>query len=42
MTNLGFVDPSGGPFIQLGDHIGERKIVRIAAEGNIIFEVEGI
>ena len=42
MTNLGFVDPSGGPFIQLGDHIGERKIVRIAAEGNIIFEVEGM
>ena len=40
-TDLGFVDPSGGPFIQLGMSIEGRKIQRIRAEGEkILFEVE--
>lgn len=44
-TDLGFVDPSGGPFIELGMHIEGRKISRIRAEGDlnkpkILFEVE--
>jgi hypothetical protein len=46
MTNLGFVDPSGGPFMSVGGIIEGRKIVRISANGdldgipNILFEVE--
>jgi hypothetical protein len=46
MTNLGFVDPSGGPFIAVGMSIGGRTIKNISAEGdidgtpNILFEVE--
>ncbi len=46
MSDLGFVDPSGGPFIQLGARIDGRKIVRIRADGDldgtpsIMFEVE--
>lgn len=46
MSNLGFVDPSGGPFIQVGMEIEGRKIVNISAEGDldgtpeIVFEVE--
>lgn len=45
-TNLGFVDPSGGPFIQIGMVIESRKIRRIRADGDlngmpkILFEVE--
>ena len=40
-TDLGFVDPSGGPFIELGMRIEGRKINRIRAEGEkILFEVE--
>lgn len=40
-TDLGFVDPSGGPFIELGMNIEGRKINRIRAEGEkILFEVE--
>lgn len=40
-TDLGFVDPSGGPFIQLGMMIEGRKINRIRAEGEqLFFEVE--
>ena len=40
-TDLGFVDPSGGPFIELGMRIEGRKIQRIRAEGDyILFEVE--
>jgi hypothetical protein len=45
-SNLGFVDPSGGPFIQLGASIDGRKIKRISASGDfnkmptIMFEVE--
>jgi len=40
-TNLGFVDPSGGPFIELGMKIEGRKIVNISAVGdNIYFKVE--
>jgi hypothetical protein len=40
-NDLGFVDPSGGPFISLGYVIEGRKIVRIGAVGeDIFFEVE--
>ena len=40
-TDLGFVDPSGGPFIELGMKIEGRKIIRISAKGeHIFFEVE--
>jgi len=35
--NLGFVDPSGGPFISRGYLIEGRKVVRIAASGDKIF-----
>lgn len=39
--NLGFVDPSGGPFITAGYLIENRKVVRISAVGEkIYFEVE--
>jgi hypothetical protein len=46
MNDLGFVDPSGGPFIQVGAQIDGREIVRIRASGDldgapsILFEVE--
>ena len=42
-TDLGFVDPSGGPFIELGMKIEGRKITRIRADRDsekILFEVE--
>ena len=39
--NLGFVDPSGGPFIGLGYRIEGRKVVRIRSQGeHLLFEVE--
>jgi hypothetical protein len=39
--NLGFVDPSGGPFISKGYMIDGRKVIRIAASvDKIYFEVE--
>ena len=46
MNDLGFVDPSGGPFIAVGMNIEGRKITSISATGNldampyIIFEVD--
>lgn len=46
MSDLGFVDPSGGPFVAVGGSIEGRKIVRIGATGDldgrpeIVFEVE--
>lgn len=40
-SNLGFVDPSGGPFIGIGYRIEGRKVVRISIEGDTIyFDVE--
>ena len=40
-NDLGFVDPSGGPFIGLGSLIDGRKITRIRVENEkILFEVE--
>lgn len=41
-SDLGFVDPSGGPFIEVGMKIEGRKITKISAAGNddIYFEVE--
>ena len=42
-TDLGFVDPSGGPFIELGMKIEGRTINRIRTEGEkILFEVENV
>lgn len=34
MTDLGFVDPSGGPFISVGMKIEQREIVRISASND--------
>lgn len=40
-NDLGFVDPSGGPFIQLGYRIEGRPVKHIRADGDTIyFEVE--
>lgn len=45
-NDLGFVDPSGGPFISMGYMIEGRPVKRISAGGNldnsptILFEVE--
>jgi len=40
-SDLGFVDPSGGPFIAVGAEIEGRKINRIRAIGEqLFFEVE--
>jgi len=36
-SNLGFVDPSGGPFISVGYLIEGRKVVRISALGEKIY-----
>lgn len=42
MNDIGFVDPSGGPFISIGDIIEGRRVVRIRVDSGekIIFEVE--
>jgi hypothetical protein len=41
MTDLGFVDPSGGPFISIGHVIEGRKVNHISMINNkIIFKVE--
>ena len=34
MTDLGFVDPSGGPFISVGMKIEQREIVKISASND--------
>lgn len=40
-NDLGFVDPSGGPFIAPGYMIDGRRVKRISATGeDIFFEVE--
>lgn len=45
-NDLGFVDPSGGPFIGLGMEIEGRKIVHIGVDSDlgkpnrIVFQVE--
>ena len=40
-NDLGFVDPSGGPFISAGYEIEGRKVTRIHLNDNdILFEVE--
>lgn len=40
-NNLGFVDPSGGPFIGIGSMIEGRKVVRIrSSDDQLLFEVE--
>ncbi len=43
LSDLGFVDPSGGPFISLGHNIDGRRVSRIRAEGEqLFFEVENV
>jgi hypothetical protein len=38
--NLGFVDPAGGPFIELGMKIADRAIVRISVRNDqILFDL---
>ena len=37
MNNLGFVDPSGGPFISHGYEIEGRKVTNIASNSEGIF-----
>ncbi len=41
-SDLGFVDPSGGPFISVGSIIDGRKVTKISVVANddIYFEVE--
>ncbi len=40
-SDLGFVDPSGGPFISMGYKIEGRPVVKISsADGEIYFEVK--
>jgi len=36
-NDLGFVDPSGGPFISLGYKIEGKSVKRIRAEGESIY-----
>ena len=42
MSDVGYVDPSGGPFISLGSFVDGRRVVRIRVENGeqILFEVE--
>ena len=40
LNDLGFVDPSGGPFISVGMSIDGQKIIRISATDQILFEVD--
>jgi hypothetical protein len=41
LNDLGFVDPSGGPYIALGMNIEGRKVNRIRSEGEkLFFDVE--
>ena len=41
MNDLGFADPSGGPFIGIGSKIDGRNVVKISAVGEqVFFEVE--
>lgn len=37
-TNLGYVDPSGGPFISIGMKIEDREIINISADGNLDYD----
>lgn len=41
-NNLGFVDPSGGPFVSPGFDINGRKVktISVTDEGTILLEVE--
>lgn len=42
MSDIGYVDPSGGPFISIGDVIEGRRVTRIRVDSGeqILFEVE--
>jgi len=41
-NDLGFVDPSGGPFISVGSLLNGRKVtnIRIDADSSFIFELQ--
>ena len=40
INDLGFVDPSGGPFLAVGDQIEGRTITKISVDGErILFKV---
>lgn len=42
LTNLGFADPSGGPFIELGSKIKGHTVTRIRVENDeLLFDVAG-
>ncbi len=43
-SDLGFVDPSGGPFIEIGMKIDGRRVKKISVVANddIYFEVENV
>ena len=34
ISDVSYADPSGGPFIELGMTLGDRKIIKISASGN--------
>ena len=36
LLDLGFVDPSGGPFVSLGTEINGRKIAKISVYSEVI------
>jgi len=41
LDNLGFVDPSGGPYLEVGMTVEGRKIKKIwSNEGGIFFDLE--
>lgn len=37
LNDLGYVDPSGGPFISLGYQIEGRTVKHIRADGDVIY-----
>lgn len=42
MKDLGFIDPSGGPFISIGYEVEGRKVKRIYIDDGIKFEVNDV
>lgn len=42
MADLGFIDPSGGPFVEIGMPLGGRKITRISVGGSDLDNPERI
>lgn len=43
MSNLSFIDPPGGPMIELGTLLDNKEVIKIDASGKqVIFEVENV